>query len=154
MPRQGHLEAACHVFACLKQHLNSTIVFDKRLPCIEESVFLQVDWGDFYGTKKEEMPPKMPTARGNSVRISCFVDADHAGNLVTRRSHAGMLVFVIVNNALISWCSKRQNTVECSTFGSEFVALHVAVEQLEALRHKLRMFGVPIDGPADVCCDN
>ena len=23
MPRQGHLEAVCHVFACLKQHLNS-----------------------------------------------------------------------------------------------------------------------------------
>jgi hypothetical protein len=152
MPRQGHLEAAWHVFAYLKQHLNSTIVFDERLPCVKENAFLQVDWGDFYGTKKEEMPPKMPTARGNSVRISCFVDADHAGNLVTRRSHTGTLVFV--NNALISWCSKRQNTVECSTFGSEFVALHIAVEQLEALRYKLRMFGVSIDGPADVHCDN
>jgi hypothetical protein len=62
MPRQGHLEAACHVFACLKQHLNSTIVFDKRLPCVEENAFSQVDWGDFYGTEKEEMPPKTPTA--------------------------------------------------------------------------------------------
>jgi hypothetical protein len=61
---------------------------------------------------------------------------------------------VFVNNALVSWCSKRQNAVECSTFDSEFVALRVAVEQLEALRHKLRMFGVPIDGPAGVCCDN
>jgi hypothetical protein len=98
------------------------------------------------------MPPKMPAARGNSVRISCFVDADHAGNVVTRRSHTGILVFV--NNALISWFSKRQNTVECSTFGSEFVALRIVVEQLEALRYKLRMFGVPIDGPGDVYCDN
>jgi hypothetical protein len=44
--------------------------------------------------------------------------------------------------------------VECSTFGSEFVALRIAVEQLEALRYKLRMYGVPIDGPADVYCDN
>jgi hypothetical protein len=152
MPRQGHLEAVYHVFACLKQHLNSTIVFDKRMPAVDENAFLQVDWGDFYGAQEEEMPPKMPAARGNSVRISCFVDADHAGNLVTRRSHAGVLVFV--NNALISWCWKCQNTVECSTFGSEFVALRVAVEQLEALRYKLRMFGVPIDGPVDVCCDN
>ena len=25
---------------------------------------------------------------------------------------------------------------------------------LEAIRYKLRMFGVPIDGPADVICDN
>ena len=54
-----------------------------------------------------------------------------------------------MNNALISWFSKRQNTVECSTFGSVFVALRVAVEQLKALRCKLRMFRVPIDRTAD-----
>jgi hypothetical protein len=152
MPRRGHLEAVYHVFAYLKQHLNSTLVFDERLPAINEESFIQVDWNGFYGTEKEELPPKMPKARGNSVRISCFVDADHAGNVVTRRSHTGILVFV--NNALISWFSKRQNTVECSTFGSEFVALRIAVEQMEALRYKLRMFGIPIDGPADVYCDN
>jgi hypothetical protein len=28
------------------------------------------------------------------------------------------------------------------------------VEMLEALRYKLRMFGIPIDGPANVFCDN
>jgi hypothetical protein len=147
MPRWGHLEAAWHVFAHLKQHLNLTLVFDERLPEINEGYFTQVDWKGFCGNEKEEMPPKMPKARGNLVRISCFVDADHAGNVMTRRSHTGILVFM--NNALISWFSKLQNTVECSTFGSEFVALHIAVKQMEALRYKLRMFGVPIDGPAD-----
>ncbi len=25
---------------------------------------------------------------------------------------------------------------------------------IEALRYKLRMFGIPIDGAANVCCDN
>ena len=34
------------------------------------------------------------------------------------------------------------------------MASRVGVEQLEALRCELRVFGVPIDGPADVCCDN
>ena len=29
-----------------------------------------------------------------------------------------------------------------------------AVEMIESLRYKLRMFGVPIDGPASVFCDN
>jgi hypothetical protein len=110
---------------------------DERLPHVKESAFLQVDWGGFYGTKKEEMPPKMLTARGNLVRIFCFADTDHAGNIVTRRSHTGVLAFV--NNTLVSWFSKRQNTVECSTFGSEFVVLQIVVEQLEALRCKLRM---------------
>jgi len=50
--------------------------------------------------------------------------------------------------------NKRQNTVESSTFGSEFVALRQARDMIVALRYKLRMFGVPILGPADVYCDN
>ena len=57
-------------------------------------------------------------------------------------------------NAPIVWYSKRQNTVESATFGSEFVALRVCKELIVALRYKLRMFGVPIDGPTNVFCDN
>ena len=44
--------------------------------------------------------------------------------------------------------------MESSSFGSKFVALRIATEMIEGLRHKLRMFGVPIDGPADVFCYN
>ena len=32
--------------------------------------------------------------------------------------------------------------------------MKAAVEMIEALRYKLRMFGVPIDGAANVYCDN
>jgi hypothetical protein len=32
--------------------------------------------------------------------------------------------------------------------------MRTAVDLIEALRYKLRMFGVPIDGPADIFCDN
>jgi hypothetical protein len=44
--------------------------------------------------------------------------------------------------------------VEASTFGSEFVALHIRSEMIEGLWYKLRMFGVPIDGPARILCGN
>jgi hypothetical protein len=47
MPRRGHLEAVHHVFACLKHHQNSTLVFDEQLPHVKESAFSQVDWGGF-----------------------------------------------------------------------------------------------------------
>jgi hypothetical protein len=90
--------------------------------------------------------------RGKPIQINCFVDADHAGNKVTRRSHSGILIFL--NMAPIYWFSKRQNTVESSTYSSEFVALRIAAEKIIALRYKLRMFGIPIDGPANVFCDN
>jgi len=44
--------------------------------------------------------------------------------------------------------------VETSTFGSEFVSMRIGTELIEALCYKLRMFGVPIDGPASVFGDN
>ncbi len=59
-----------------------------------------------------------------------------------------------MQNAPIIWFSKRQNTVESSSFGSEFVALWIAKELLVALQYKLRMFGVPIEGLSNVFCDN
>ena len=63
-----------------------------------------------------------------------------------------MLIFC--NRAPILWFRKRQNSVESSTFGSEFTALKNAVELVTALRYKLRMFGVTIDGPTDMFCNN
>ena len=47
-----------------------------------------------------------------------------------------------------------QNTVESSSFGSEFIALQIAAKTIEVLRYKLCMFGLTINGPADVFCDN
>jgi hypothetical protein len=86
---------------------------------------------------REAIPPNMPEPRGREVEITCFVDADHAGDKVTRKSQTGILTFL--NSAPVQWYSKRQNCVETSTFGSEFIAMKTAVEQIEALRYKLRM---------------
>ena len=44
--------------------------------------------------------------------------------------------------------------VESSIFGSEFGAFIIAIELLVSLTHKLRVFGVPIDVPADVFLEN
>ena len=84
--------------------------------------------------------------------MHCFVHAAHAGNTVTRRSQTGLLLFV--NRAPIVWFSKWQNTIETSTFGSEFIAMKTAVEQIESLCYKLRMFGIPVEDPMNVFCDN
>ena len=151
-PRQGHLLMVYRTFSFLKGWPKCAIVYDPDEPVIDESVFHKVDWSEFYGEMQEQLPPKMPEARGRSVITSCFVDSDHAGNKVTRRSHTGILIFV--QKAPIIWYSKRQNTVEASTHSSEFIALRTAVEKIKELRYKLRMFGVPIDGPVNVFVDN
>ena len=81
-----------------------------------------------------------------------FVDADLVGDKRNCRSQTGILIFV--NRAPIHWFLKQQPTVETSTFGAEFCTMKVGVEMVEALQYKLRMFGVPIDGPASIFCDN
>ena len=61
---------------------------------------------------------------------------------------------VVFNKALIKSFRKRQNTVESRIFGSKLVALRIAREIIVEIRIKLKMFGVPLDGPANVFCDN
>ena len=55
------------------------------------------------------------------MNITVFVDADHAGDRATCRSFTGILIYV--DRAPTIWFSKKQNTVETSTFGSVFVAV-------------------------------
>ena len=118
------------------------LAYNTKAPGVDESAFLQgADWKYFYGDVEEELP--MPEPRGSPVIISAFVDADHAGTVVTRRSHTGIIIFV-QNNPII-WFSKRQNTVEAATFGSKFVALRICKELIFALRYKLWMFRIPIE---------
>jgi hypothetical protein len=65
-----------------------------------------------------------------------------------------MGIIIFLNGAPIMWYSKKHNTVETSTFGSEFVALKIATKMLRGLRYKLPMMGIPIVGPSYVYCDN
>ena len=69
-----------------------------------------------------------------------------------RRSRTGF--FVLLNSALIQWVSKREPTIETSVFGAEFVAMKHGVVTLRGIRYKLRMMGVPVDGPSYIYGDN
>ncbi len=151
-PRQGHLEAVYCVYGYLKAHHRSTMVYDDGYLNWRDQDFPQYDWTDFYSEATEEHPPNAPPPRGMPIQINVFVDADHASNKITRRSQTGILMYL--NKAPILWYSKAQKTVESSTFGSEFVSLRIATELIKGLRYKLRMFGVPLEGPANVLVDN
>jgi hypothetical protein len=84
--------------------------------------------------------------------MTVYVDADHAHDLVTRRSITG--IFVIINNTPIRWIYKRQKAVETSTYGSELVVSRVATELILEVRYMLRSLGVALDGPALMLGDN
>jgi hypothetical protein len=94
----------------------------------------------------------MPVPLGNPIQMSCFVDADHMGNKVTRRLHTG--VFILLNNTPVIAFSKQQHTCESSTYGSELVAMQIVKDMVSALRIKLNCFGIPLSRPTNVFCNN
>jgi hypothetical protein len=84
-------------------------------------------WKEIYGdVVKEIKPPNAPKPRGRGVVKRVFVDSDHAGEALTRRSRTGYLIYI--NMSPILWHSKKQGTVETSVFGAEFVAMKAATE--------------------------
>ena len=153
MPRQGHLEQVFHMFAYLKTKHNSSMVFDPTEPDIDESQFERENWSaTVYGECKEELPPNMPEPKGVGFTMRAFVDSDHAGDISTRRSRTGFIIFL--NSAPIYWFSKKQTCVETSSFGSEFIAMKQCCEYIRGLRYKLRMMGIPVDLPTYIFGDN
>ena len=139
----------------MKKHPDLILYFNPELPTIPSAIFIgdNTDISRYhYRDSYDGLPSNTLTLRGNQVTMTCYVDASHAANKVTRRSHTGFIIFL--NRAPIVWFSKRQNTVESSAFSSEFIAMKTCVEEIAAMRYKLRMLGIPIDGPAKILCDN
>jgi hypothetical protein len=81
-----------------------------------------------YGNTKEVLPKDAPEPLGKYVTLSYYVDANlihdvMTGKLATRILH-------LINKTPLDWYSKKQATVETATYGSEFVAARICVEQI------------------------
>ena len=159
-PRAGHLVQVLHIFSFLKCNQCMDICYDPTKLNITEPTTLPQEQAahrskiicTMYPDAIEDLPSSYPVHLGKSVQINAFVDADLTGELITLRSQTGVLIFL--NTPPTVLYSKRKNTVEVSTYGSEFVAMRVLVEMIIALRYKFHLFGVPIDGPWNVFCDS
>ena len=104
------------------------------------------------GECEEELPEGMPEPNRKSIKTTVYVDESHGQDLLTFRSVTG--IFVLMNNTPIRWVSKRQKTVETSTYGSVLSAARVATEIIIELRHHLRMIGVLVDDSSMLLGDN
>ena len=118
LPREGRLDAVFRMFVFLKRKHNGVMVFDPTEPEIDINKIPCEDWSaNPYGDCKEEIPSNAPEPRGIAFTMRAFVDSDHAGDMITRQSGTGFLIFL--NNAPIYWFSKKQGSCEMSSFGSE-----------------------------------
>ena len=94
LTREGHLAQVFHIFEYLKKHHNFDLVFDPSYPDVNIDTFPKHDWKNCYGNVKEAMPPDMPETLGKEVVMRCFVDANHAGEKLTRHSYSGFIIFL------------------------------------------------------------
>ena len=160
LPREDHLRKLFQIFGYLKSHANSELVLDPYPPLWwdeKDDKFPRKDWtGTPYFTGESslkcERPHGAPAPLGQTVIMSAFCDSDHAGCKLTRRSRTGFLVYI--QNSLIHWFSKKQGSVETSTFGSEFVAKKQCTEYIKGLKYKLSMMGIPYEHCCYVFSDN
>ena len=104
LPREGHLKAVYHIFSYLRDKHSARMCFDPTYPEIEMRDFKKCDWETFYNDAKEAVPPNAPEPRGKEVDLRLYVDSDHAGEELTRRSRTG--VFIFLNLAPVVWFSK------------------------------------------------
>ena len=153
-PREGHLDRAKRICGYLRKMSDGAICFRTGIPFHERKYQPQEhDWMyTVYGDVKEEIADDAPTPKGMGVRTTTFVDANLYHCKVTGRAATGILH--IVNQTPVDWYSKRQNTVETATYGSEFVAARIATEQIMELWIVLRDMGVPVLGPSWMFGDN
>ena len=153
-PREGHFEAMERVFGYLSHHADCHIPIDIQEPSGQKEANMSYgfDWVEFYPDAVENIPDYMLPPKGKEAKLTGYLDADHARDKVTCRSVTGIIV--LSNNTPILWLSKRQKTVETSTYGSEMVAARIAVGIIIEMRYKLRMLGIPIEKHSMLLGDN
>ena len=131
LPGVGHLQQLFRMFSHLEKQHNSEMVFDHTEPAIDMSEFPKQEWDNTVyanerGELKEDVPTNLPTPLGKGFKMRVYVDSNHAGDQVTRRSCTGFLVYL--NNALFYWRSKKKTTIETLSFGSDFMVRTHATE--------------------------
>ena len=152
-PRQGHVDRCKRIYGYISHMDYGGIRFRTEEPDFSNLPAQEFDWSrSVYGDVKELIPKDAPPPRGRHVVTSTYVDANLQHDLVTGRALTGILHFV--NATPIDWYSKRQATVETATYGSEFVAARIAVDQIIDLRTTLRYLGVPIRAKSYLFGDN
>lgn len=76
---------------------------------------------------------------GNDEVIG-FSDADWAGDIKDRRSTSGYIIKVF--NCVVSWCSRKQNSVALSSAEAEYIALVCTISEAICVKNLLLDFDI------------
>jgi len=85
-------------------------------------------------------------------QLTGFCDTDWAAFPNTRRSVTGFILKF--GNSLISWKSKKQNTVSRSSAEAEYRSLATLTAEIVWVNNLFHELGVKLTGPASIHCDS
>jgi hypothetical protein len=152
-PRIGHLDRLKRIYGYLKKFKCAAIRVRILEPDLSNLPDQDFEWcHTVYGNVKELLPNDAPKPLGKAVTTVTYTDANLYHDMLTGRSVTGILHFC--NQTLVDWYSKRQATVETATFGSEFTAARISVDQIIDMRTTLRYLGVPVNTKSFMFGDN
>ena len=77
--------------------------------------------------------------KGSTFDLIGYSDADWAGCKINRKSTSGTCQFL--GRSLVSWASKKQNSIALSTAEAEYIAAGHCCAQLLWMRQTLRDYG-------------
>ena len=89
---------------------------------------------------------------GSTVDLHVFTDADWAGDILTRRSTTGYVVFMA--GGPLAWQSKLQTTVATSSMQAEYQAMYAGMQELVWLRGVMAELGIPCNEPTPFFLDS
>ena len=86
-----------------------------------------------------------------SFTLLGYSDSDFAGSRVDRKSTSGS--YPLLGRFLVSWSSKKKNSVALFTAEAEYIAAGVCCAQILYMKQTLLDFGVKL-GRIPLLCDN
>jgi hypothetical protein len=89
--------------------------------------------------------------KGSTFDLIGYSDVDWAGCKIDRKSTSGTCQFL--GRSLVSWASKKQNSVDLSTAEAEYIAAGHCCAQLLWMRQTLRDYGYKLS-KVPLLCDN
>ena len=120
--RHDHLDEVLHMFAYLKLHANSDMIYDPRGIEFDRSGFPIKDWSysiyTQYGCElSENIMPNITKPLGKGMVIMVDVDSDHTGDTVTMISRKGFLSSSIMHQFIGSQRIKHGVRQACLVVG-------------------------------------
>ena len=89
--------------------------------------YQEYDWErTVYGKAKEEVPSDAPPPKGKPVVTTTYKDANLYHDLATGQAVSSVLNFL--DQTPVEWFSKKQATVNTSTYGYQVAAGRVAIQ--------------------------